>query len=156
MSRFAQLSAHGISVLLPAGWDGEIFLRDLDGDPTDAVTDNRPVLHCANFPLPADRGDFGSRAVESMDRPAIFLAVIEYDEASATSPLFSNPLPSRLEDREFGPTHLQRPMPGQAGAQRFVNANGRSFCIYAVLGSYAMRRVLVPELNTVLGTLAVG
>ena len=155
MSRFAPLAAHGMSVLLPAGWDGEIFLRDLDGDPTDAVADNKPVLHCANFPLPADRGDFGSRAVEAMDRPAVFLAVLEYDNASATSPLFSNPLPGRLEEREFGPTNLQRPMPGQAGAQRFVNHGGRAFCVYAVLGSYAMRSVLVPEINAVLGTLTV-
>lgn len=154
MSRFAPLTAHGMSVLLPAGWDGEIFLRDLDGDPTDAVTDNKPVLHAANFPLPASRGDFGSRAVEAMDRPAVFLAVLEYDNASASSPLFSHPVPTRLEEREFGPANLQRPLPGQAGAQRFVSTDGRAFCIYAVIGSYGMRRVLVPELNSVLGTLA--
>lgn len=155
MSRFAQLSAHGLSILLPAGWDGEIFLRDVDGDPTDDVSTIRPVLHAANFPLPPGRGDFGSVAVEAMDRPGVLLAVLEYDEESATSPLFDNPVPTRLEAEEFGPQNLQRPLPGQGGAQRFCSTDDRAFCVYAVLGSYAMRNLLVPELNKALGTLAI-
>lgn len=155
MSRFAQVSADGISIYLPAGWDAEIYVRDLDGDPTDDVIDNKPVLHASNFPLPPDRGDFGSHAVEEMGRPGIFLAVLEYEHASASMPLFDNAFPTRLEVREFGPNNLQRPLPGQAGAQRFSNSGGRAFCVYAVLGNYAMRNVLVPELNRALGTVTV-
>lgn len=150
MSRFAQVSAHGMSIHLPAGWDGEIYVRDLDGDPTDAVTDMKPVLHAANFPLPPERGDFGSVAVEAMDRASVFLAVLEYDHASAGTPLFDNPVPSRLREREFGPTNLQRPLPHQAGAQRFCSDGGRAFCVYAVIGSYRMRGALVPEINRAL------
>lgn len=155
MSRFAQLSNHGLSISLPSGWDAEIFVRDVDGDPTDDVADFKPVVHAANFALPPGRGDFGSIAVELMDRPAVFLAVIEFDNASASSPLFSNPVPTSLTADEFAPTQLQRPLPGQAGAQRFVNSGGRAFCVYAVLGSYALRNVLVPELNAVLATLSI-
>jgi hypothetical protein len=149
----SRLFAHGIGIRLPRGWDGEIFLRDLDGDPTDDVTDNRPVLHAANFALPRDRGDFGSTAVEVMGRPGVFLAVLEYDADAAESALFANRFPRRLLVREFGPDNLQRPLPGQAGAQRFVRSGGRAFCIYAVLGSYGLRRRLVPELNRVLETI---
>lgn len=155
MSRFAQVVAHGMSIHLPAGWDAEIYVRDLDGDPTDDVVELKPVLHASNFPLPPGRGDFGSIAVEAMDRPGIFLAVLEYENASTESMLFRNPFPTRLEAREFGPTNLQRPLPGQAGAQRFCNTGGRAFCVYAVLGSFAMRNVLVPELNRALGTVAI-
>ena len=155
MSRFAQLADHGMSIQLPSGWDAEIFIRDVDGDPTDDVADFKPVLHAANFALPPGRGDFGSIAVETMDRPAVFLAVIEFDNASASTALYSNPLPSALSPDEFAPTQLQRPLPGQAGAQRFVNSGGRAFCVYAVLGSYGMRNVTVPELNTALGSVVI-
>lgn len=151
MSRFAQVSAHGLSIFLPSGWDGEIYLRDLDGDPNDDITDMRPVLHAANFALPPGRGDFGSMAVESMTRPGVFLAVLEYEQSSVDTLLFRNKFPTRLEPREFGPTNLQRPLPGQAGAQRFCRRGGRAFCVYGVIGNYAMRSVLVPELNKALG-----
>ncbi|MFN3216398.1 MAG: hypothetical protein ACE367_07890 [Acidimicrobiales bacterium] len=149
----SRLVAHGIGIRLPRGWDGEIFLRDLDGDPTDDITDNKPVLHAANFALPPDRGDFGSAAVEAMGRPGVFLAVLEYENASADSALFAHRFPKRMLVREFGPDNLQRPLPGQSGAQRFVRAGGRAFCIYAVLGSHGLRRRLVPELNRVLETI---
>ncbi len=155
MSRFSRVVAHGISIHLPAGWDAEIHVRDLDGDPTDSVVDLKPVLHAANFPLPPGRGDFGSVAVESMGRPGVFLAVVEYEHASAGTRLFAHPFPSRLEAREFGTTSLQRPLPGQTGAQRFCSTGGRAFCVYAVLGNHAMRSVLVPELNRALAMVAI-
>ena len=155
MSRFARIAAHGIAIHLPPGWDAEIYLRDLDGDPTDAVTEMRPVMHAANFALPPGRGDFGSVAVEAMDRPAVLLAVLEYDRASAGSPLFDNPFPTRLAPREFAPTQLQRPLPHQAGAQRFCTSGGRAFCVYAVIGNYGTRGVLVPELNRALGMVTI-
>ena len=155
MSRFARIQAYGISIHLPAGWDAEISVRDLDGDPTDAVTDMKPVLHAANFALPPGRGDFGSVAVEAMDRPGVFLSVLEYESASVETALYRNPFPTRLEEREFGPTNLQRPLPHQAGAQRFCSSGGRAFCVYGVIGNHAMRSVLVPELNRGLGMVTV-
>ena len=151
----SRLFAHGIGLGLPRGWDAEIFLRDLDGDPTDDVTDNKPVLHVANFALPPERGDFGSTAVEAMGRPGVFLAVLEYERAAARSNLFAHRFPQRLLVREFGPNNLQRPLPGQSGAQRFVRSGGRAFCVYAVLGSHGLRRRLVPELNRVLETIEI-
>ena len=116
MSRFARIHSHGISIHLPAGWDAEIFVRDLDGDPTDSVTEIKPVLHAANFPLTPGRGDFGSLAVEVMDRPGVFLSVLEYGTSSTHTALYQNPFPTRLNENEFGPTNLQRPLPNQAGA----------------------------------------
>jgi hypothetical protein len=81
--------------------------------------------------------------------------VLEYDDSAAASALFAHRFPQRLLVREFGPDNLQRPLPGQAGAQRFVRSGGRAFCVYAVLGSYGLRRRLVPELNRALGTVEI-
>ena len=155
MSRRTRLHDHGLSVVLPGGWDGEVYLRDLDDNPHDAVASFKPVLHTANFPLPPGRGDFGSVAVESMGSGAIFLAVLEYEDASVGTTLFDNRMPTQLWPREFGPNNLQRPLPNQAGAQRFATVHERAFCVYAVLGSYARRRVLLPELNRVLETIEI-
>lgn len=151
----SRIAAHGMSVRLPRGWDAEIFLRDIDDDPADAVADHKPVMHVANFALPPVRGDFGSGAVEIMGRPGVFMAVLEYERTAAATALFAHAFPERLFAREFSPNQLQRPRVGQAGAQRFVRSGGRAFCIYAVLGSYGLRRRLVPELNRVLGTIRV-
>jgi hypothetical protein len=50
---------------------------------------------------------------------------------------------------------MQRPLPGQSGAQFFFTEAGRAFCLYVVLGSHARRRQLVPEVNLVLSALSV-
>ena len=79
----ATIRAHGIDVGLPAGWDGRISVR-ADGAPEAAFTAagthaatlrSRPVVHLANFGLPADRGDFGSGAVELMGDRDVFVVL---------------------------------------------------------------------------------
>jgi hypothetical protein len=146
----ARLSAHGLSVELPRGWDGEIFLNDEEN--TDPA---RPVLHAANIALPRGRGAYGSGAVERMGRRGMLLSIVEFDRASAGTPLFSHAFPRQLRQRDFEPNQLQRALAGQAGVQRFATVGGRAFCIYAVLGSLRLRAVLVPELNRVLETVEI-
>ena len=46
-------------------------------------------------------------------------------------------------------------VPGQAGLQAFFHVGSRAFCLYAVIGSYSLRAVLVPELNRVLSGLSI-
>ena len=154
------LAAHGVSMDVPAGWEAELSTQ-----PDPAVLDvglkspPRPlvVVHAANFSLPAERGDYGSGAVEIMDRNGIFAALIEFDRASATSKLFSHEgFPTRLEPADFAPDQLHLSLPGQAGLQQFFHVGSRAFCLYAVIGSYARRRLLVPELNRLLSTMSVG
>jgi hypothetical protein len=113
------------------------------------------VLHCANFALPPGRGDFGSVAVDMMDRPGVFLAVLEYANELASTALYANPIPAAFTEAEFGTSQLQRAVAGQGGTQHFVHSGGRAFCVYAVLGSYALRAALVPELNRVISTLVI-
>lgn len=145
-----KLAHQGLAVTTPRGWDARIFKRQaLAGEVT------LPVLHAADFPLPAVRGDYGSGAVETMGPDHVFLALIEFDQSEATTPLFGHERPSRITSGEFGPDRLQRALPGQAGAQFFFSERGRPFCLYVVIGSYDGRTTLVPRANGLFQTMEV-
>jgi hypothetical protein len=146
-----------MTVDLPPGWDARIFRRQetsasaaqAGGQPT-----THAILHAANFPLPSERGDFGSGAVELMGREDVLITVVEYHPDSTRSPLFATQgIPRPLRVAEFDPATLQRPLPGQAGVQRFFSSGGRAYALYVVLGNYADRRRLVAVVNEVLATI---
>ncbi len=157
----ARLSAEGLSVEVPEGWDAEIFRREPDAAPDADLTDEtRPeitgaVLHMANFPLPPQRGDFGSGAVEVMRRQDVLVVLKEYDRDSAKVALFRRRLELPLRADVFDPDQLQRVLPNQGGTQVFFNEAGRAFCLYVVLGSYRLRARLLPQVNALLATLRV-
>jgi hypothetical protein len=146
-----------MKVDLPSGWDARIYRRQelaaavahAGGEAT-----THAVLHAANFALPAERGDFGSGAVELMGRDNVLIVLVEYHPDSAGSPMFAGELPRALHADDFDPTMLQRRMPGHAGVQRFFSSGGRAYSLYVVLGNYADRRRLVPQVNAVLATIA--
>ena len=155
-----RLAAHGVSIDVPAGWEAELSTQP-DPSTLDPAADPLPaplvVLHAANFSLPAERGDYGSGAVEIMGRNGIFAALVEFDGASAATMLFAaEGVPTRLAADAFGPDQLQASVPGQAGLQQFFHVGSRAFCLYAVIGSHSLRGVLVPELNRVLSGLSIG
>lgn len=142
-----------------SGWEAELSTQP-DPSTLDAGVEPSPVplvvMHAANFSLPAERGDYGSGAVEIMDRGGIFAALIEFDSASAISKLFAHEgFPTRLDPADFAPDQLHLSLPGQAGLQQFFHVGSRAFCLYAVIGSYSMRNLLVPELNRMLAGLSV-
>jgi hypothetical protein len=145
------ISQHGITVSLPTGWDGTIYRRN-----PEAGEATHPVLHAATFPLPAIRGDYGSGAVEQMAATDVLVALLEFDPTSATSALFAaNARPQALSVSDFSPASLQRPLPGQAGTQRFFAENGRAFCLYVVLGAYIRATSLLPAVNQLIQALQV-
>jgi len=149
-----RISAHGLSVDLPRGYEGEIYQRHGEGffpslSPTGAGV-VQPVMHVANFALPPGRGDFGSLAVEAMGGGGIFMSLFEHDRAAATTALFDHPPPWPVRADAFDPNKMQRPLPGRSGSQWFFTMQGRAFCLYVVLGSHARRAVLVPEVNRLL------
>ena len=71
----------------------------------------------------------------------------------AGTALFARVGVPRVSAADFAPNNMQRPIPGQSGAQYFFNHGGRAFCLYVVLGSHARRNELVVEVNAVLSTL---
>jgi hypothetical protein len=155
----SRLAAHGVSVDVPAGWEAELSTQPDPATLDPAVepsSESLVVLHIANFSLPVERGDYGSGAVETMDSNGIFVTLVEFDGASATSSLFADEgVPVSLAADDFAPDQLNVAVAGQAGLQQFFHVVLRAFCLYAVIGSYSRRRVLVAELNRVLAGLSI-
>ena len=107
-----------------------------------------PVLQLADFALPSDRGDFGGGALDRMGPRNLFVSLFEHGPESVGTALFaSSGHPWPVAAAAFGPNRLQRPLPGQAGAQWFFTATSAAFCLYAVVGSYTLR-VLLPAAST--------
>jgi hypothetical protein len=158
----AELTAHGLGVSLPGGWDGRIAVR-ADDDVVPVLEAGvavrgrlraRPVMHLATFGLPEDRGDFGSGAVELMGDDDVLVVLFEHEPASAFTALFRTVgMPRALTADDFDPATLRRGIPGQSAHQSFFSESGRPFCLYVVLGSHARRRALLPRVNAVLRTI---
>jgi hypothetical protein len=146
------LSAGGVNVSVPPGWDVRIGRTAQDV----AGSRSNTLMHAANFILPDGRGDFGSGAVGLMGSGHVFVVLFEYGADSARTSLFQTKgLPRVLRAEWFAPNQLQRTLPGQAGLQRFFVERGRPFSLYAVLGSYSNRSVLVPMVNDLLNRITI-
>ena len=149
-----RMERSGISVDVPTGWEGTI-----DGGGFEQLSSggSRPTLmHVGSFPLPADRGSFGSGATELMNTDDILIVLFEYGPESAGTPLFAAEGPPRsLSPDDFDRDALQHAIPGQSGVQRFFTTGGRAFCLYVVLGSHIDRSELTPRVNQVLATVEI-
>jgi hypothetical protein len=150
----SRLSRAGIDIEVPGGWEGSIsggdfrLLADGARQPT--------VMHVASFPLPAERGSFGSGAVELMGSTDALIVLFEYGPDSVGTALFSSQgIPRNLQARQFDRHALQRALPGQSGLQQFFTHRGRAFCLYVVLGSHIDRADVLPRVNAVLDSLVI-
>lgn len=145
-----RISAHGLAVTSPTGWDVQIYKRA--AGPGECTF---PILHAGNFSLPEERGDFGAGAVEVMSHKQVFVALVEHDAAAAHTALFRREGFPRPQVADFSPRQLQRPLLGQCGAQFFFHTADRAFCLYVVLGSSGRRRQLLESANALLPTVRV-
>ena len=149
-----RLNRGGIAVEVPDDWEGSISGGDFQLQSDGAVEPT--VMHVASFPLPAERGSFGTGAVELMSSSDVFMTLFEYGPESAGTPLFAaEGIPRQIAARDFDRNALQRAMPGQSGLQRFFTHEARAFCLYIVLGSHIDRADILPRVNAVLETLEI-
>jgi hypothetical protein len=144
------LAAHGVHVVLPAGWSGRLFSR------AGAVA----TLHAGNFTLALGDGEFGDGSTSAMRPGASFIALVEYRPGLGLKPgsgLFaSHRISLPLDPTGFARTGLAHPRPGQAGMQHFFTASGRPFWLYVVLaGGRAMRRAQLAAVDHVLRSLRI-
>ena len=151
------LSASGIRVEMPSGWEGRIYAkRERAPRPTGRLEHNpNAVVHVASFPLPPNTGDYGGGAVEQMSTTDLLVILMEHGRQSASSALFAAAGVPRLAIDDVSTTCLQRLIDGQGGAQKFFTANGRAFCLYVVFGSYLRRVRTIPVVNDVLRTVTI-
>lgn len=151
-----RISAYGLAVDVPTGWEGRIRRDRLAGLDRQEFRAH-PVLHAADFALPEERGDFGSAAVESMQPNNAFIALVEFHPDSVGTALFSANvgMPRQLSADDFSPNQLQRTLRGQAGTQHFFVEEDRAFCLYVVLGSMANRGHVIPRVNAVLAAITI-
>ena len=147
-----RLSAGGLTVELPQGWEAEIdagtagFADAESGQAVESLPATRAdgsvrhvVAHIANFALPAGRGDFGSGAIQAMRPGDVFVALFEYEPKSTDAALFKSRGLPVVAATDFEPAALQKPLPGGSAAQRFFQQAGRAFCLYVVIGSHIDR-----------------
>jgi hypothetical protein len=141
------VSGERIRAVVPPGWDVRVGRTDSDG----SGASSKALVHAANFPLVGTRGTLGGEAVARLGSQHVFVALVEAGQESAGRPLYAaSGLPRKLEPQAFSPDAMERPVPGQAGLQRFFTDQGRPFTLYVVLGSYTERESLVPLVNTFL------
>ena len=156
-----RLTGHGIAVALPARWEGRLYRRTV-GEPSTALRAapptatgwpgelSHPVLHLANFALPASRGDYGTGAVERMGPDNIFVALLEFGPDCLGTALYAPRGVPRVRPGQFNPNGMQRRIAGQAGFQHFFTEANRPFCLYVVIGSHRQAVRLAERANEVL------
>lgn len=144
-----KLDAPGITLDLPPGWEAEV-----DGGAGEAPEGSpalrTPRTHIANFPLPPERGDYGSFAVERMQRGHSLICLLEEAGPAAGSTLHGRDGIPRLSLADFSADKMQRPRAGQSGAQAFFHVGGRAFVLYVVLADRVNKAAQVDEVNRVL------
>src|SRR5680860_180586 len=117
------ISAHGVTVDVPAGWDVRVSKRD------GVVT-----VHVANYAMPSRDGEFGPRATRTMPAGGVFLALTEYKPGLANKGLYKKRrVPQRLAPGDFSSHAVLNARRDQVGLQRFFTASKRPFCLYAVV-----------------------
>ncbi|MDY7101265.1 MAG: hypothetical protein S0880_08760 [Actinomycetota bacterium] len=172
----APIAAHGLRVGVPDGWEAQITrpepllgpaaarvegpIEGVEGVAPDGTVAGdegtmNPVVHLANFAMPADRGDFGSGAVEIMRRGDLFVAIVEYDREAAATPLFADDGPPRVAIGDFDATQMQRTRSGLVGCQRFFRLGGHAFCAYIVAPAADLGDATIAALNDVLAGFSV-
>lgn len=151
-----RLEGSGLAVDLPPGWDGQIGRAAGAGLQGAAAAVRAPtVAHFANFPLPAERADFGAEAVAQMRAGDVFVALFEFGAESAGQALFASQGLPRIAPGDFDRNTLQHGLPGQSGLQRFFHLGTRAFCLYVVVGSHLDRADAVPSVNALLDSLLI-
>lgn len=151
----ALMQGGGVTIDLPSGWDAEIYRRPTNTSALSAtgiVEQTNLVLHAANFALPEPRGDFGSGAVELMERENLLIVLFEYNPDDAQSALFKHEgLPIPLSSEGFHPHNMQRARKGLQGCQHFFNTGDRAWCLYVVVAERGMTQSIA-DANAVLAS----
>lgn len=143
------LSAEGVTIDLPPGWEAEID-AGAGASEVGGEVPTTPRVHIANFAMPSPRGDFGSGAVERMIGGDVLICLLEESRRAAGTAVYAHRGMPTLFTADFSPDRMQRPRKGQSGTQVFFTVGRRAFVLYVVLGSHASRASRVGDVNDML------
>jgi hypothetical protein len=126
-----RLASHGIVVDVPRGWEGRIFVPDLEPP---AI--NLPILHLTDAVLTVERSSYAPELAARAGGTGTLVALLEFDRSLANVGLYARRgLHLPLTRERFHHRALQFPSRVQEGHQRFFSEGGRAFCLYVVLGT---------------------
>ncbi len=126
-----RLASHGIGIDVPKGWEGRIFVPDLDPP---AI--NLPILHLTDAVLTVERSSYAPELAARAGGSGTLLALLEFDHTLANVGLYGpRGLHLPLTRGRFHHRALQFPSRVQEGHQRFFSEGDRAFCLYVVLGT---------------------
>jgi len=132
------LSADGIGVALPDGWDGRIVIGE----------SGRPVLHASTLPLEANDTDQGQIAQEALGVNGMYLNVRDLGPGDA-----SGTLPLHLDVADFTPSSFEGGTYRQASVD--VASDGEKFRVVGVSGGdSAPSAQYLDQLNRALSSLS--
>lgn len=160
------VSAYGIQVQVPQGWNAEIF-RYGDGSPADGPgphimsqeeRDNSPpLMHAATVELPPNRGTYALAVIDSLQPGDAFAVLIDHGESEASEPVFSmRKAPWPLTPDNFDPTVTPRMAPGVSFVQRFFQLEGRAFVLFAGVNGGNGLSLPVGKVNQLLAGVVIG
>jgi hypothetical protein len=146
-----RLASHGIAVDVPKGWEGRIFVPDLDPP---AI--NLPILHLTDAVLTVERSSYAPELAARAGGSGTLVALLEFDHHLANVGLYApRGLHLPLTRERFHHRALQFPSRVQEGHQRFFSEGGRAFCLYVVLGTGRGADRRLSEVNRTLSSLEI-
>jgi hypothetical protein len=135
-----RIARYGVSVTVPGRWHGRIYER----------VGGLPILHAANFRLPAHDDDFATKGTLRMGSQGIFIILLE----SHTKNFKHARLPIQIRRADFLPRFKGVP-PSHAFAQRRFTTRNRRFSLWVEFGQSKPSHPMLSRANVVLGTLLI-
>jgi hypothetical protein len=137
-----QLTRYGLSIVLPAGWDGVAFRR----------VGGLPILHAANFRLPRADDDAATAAIKKMRKASVLIVLLE----SRKAPDHWQPLagPPQVTRRDFLSLSKGVP-PTHAFARMLFMTRQRYFQLWVQFGTRPAPTSVLKQANRVLRSLTI-
>jgi hypothetical protein len=142
------LGSRGVSLELPAGWEGRIYQR-----PTDQLTG----VQAANSPLPLEDNDINETAQRTMGSDGILLILLVADGPPGpnvhTGAYLPTELPIRIQRSDF---QSLKGFPAPVEAKRSLTINNRAVLVFAAFGRANPTEPMLNAVNDIIESLAIG
>jgi len=148
-----RLEGFGISVTIPAGWNGRLFDR-FDAEP-EFLTN--PTLQAGSFTLPSDDGTFGQAAIRRMRVGDVFVVLYEAGgpEIANVGQYSATSLPRSIRADELQPRAAPAPVDGVNGKQWFMTKAGRPWVLYVAARGCSEASSAIIDLRELVATIEI-